>query len=634
MGVGWSLPGVVACAVVAGCSPVPAPSGPPPAVTPAVASAPPAALVPLENGAARRLGEARFALGGEPRELAFSPDGTRLAGCGPEVGIAIWEVPSGRLVSRASPMITCTALAFMPDGKRLVAAGLTNFTNPTAPIVSIDAATGAVIARTGATGRDNVWPIVIVDDDTVAVGASGGFSFWRIDADAPPLTRIDWPVPDREMARRGGTLAYVSGGRELVVLDARTGKERCSADLKEYDEHVDISPDESTVAVGGSRGVERFGLPGCTAAPFAGVGHVRRLRYGGDGVLRVAVSRPAGDELVVGPLDALPRAMTLTRVEPLSPALSADGRWLAARTEWGAQVVDLASGERHRGTPHDRTIEAAGVLNDGTAVTISWDDAALWRSGAVSSERIFSAAPPFEARAALHPSGDRIALEVSDEKNANLLEVVRLPELVREPVRRVQAAGWLGWMGDELLGADGWRGWLLAADGSSESLHVSSFRSASCAPSGRHCIANEEGALGRPPYVFDRTGARRTFPEDVKYIDSVVAGERWAFTLDEQTHQDDPTVYEMRAFSLPDITAVPVPEDLEHATAMVIVAEDERRFAFGFADGRIALTEKDFAVKRTLSSGAGRVTAIGVSPNREWLVTAHADGQAFVWRLE
>ena len=69
--------------------------------------------------------------GTEYSHLAFSPHGERLAGggtCGNQVHVAVWEIPSGKLLERwdwpagRDPHSTVESLCFAPDGNRLAAA--------------------------------------------------------------------------------------------------------------------------------------------------------------------------------------------------------------------------------------------------------------------------------------------------------------------------------------------------------------------------------------------------------------------------------------------------------------------------------------------------------------------------------
>ena len=69
--------------------------------------------------------------GTEYSQLAFSPDGRRLAGggtSGDQVHVAVWDVPSGELLHRwdwpkgRDPHSTVESLCFTPDGSRLAAA--------------------------------------------------------------------------------------------------------------------------------------------------------------------------------------------------------------------------------------------------------------------------------------------------------------------------------------------------------------------------------------------------------------------------------------------------------------------------------------------------------------------------------
>jgi RNA polymerase sigma factor (sigma-70 family) len=85
-------------------------------------------LVDAENGAERR---SLSLAGTEYSQLAFSPDGRRLAGGGTRgdrVHVAVWDLPEGKLLHRwdwpkgRDPHSDVECLAFTPDGRRLAAA--------------------------------------------------------------------------------------------------------------------------------------------------------------------------------------------------------------------------------------------------------------------------------------------------------------------------------------------------------------------------------------------------------------------------------------------------------------------------------------------------------------------------------
>ena len=85
---------------------------------------------PLPPHALLRLGTTRFHHQSFIYDAAISPDGRTLASAAPnqDVGIALWEIPSGRLLRRLTPAADRPPwtydLAFSPDGKKLLTGGI------------------------------------------------------------------------------------------------------------------------------------------------------------------------------------------------------------------------------------------------------------------------------------------------------------------------------------------------------------------------------------------------------------------------------------------------------------------------------------------------------------------------------
>jgi RNA polymerase sigma factor (sigma-70 family) len=77
---------------------------------------------PLPKGAVVRLGSARLRPAGVVQQLAFSPDGTRLASWGSELyvtdALCVWDARTGRLLRRVDlPGARLQALTWLPDGR-------------------------------------------------------------------------------------------------------------------------------------------------------------------------------------------------------------------------------------------------------------------------------------------------------------------------------------------------------------------------------------------------------------------------------------------------------------------------------------------------------------------------------------
>ena len=95
---------------------------PPPAWTEAldIQPAPPpgfdAAGDPLPPGALARLGNARLRHPGTVQNVAFSPDGSRLAVTDDSGAVSVWDVETGRLLGRSAAGADA-AVAFGPGGE-------------------------------------------------------------------------------------------------------------------------------------------------------------------------------------------------------------------------------------------------------------------------------------------------------------------------------------------------------------------------------------------------------------------------------------------------------------------------------------------------------------------------------------
>ena len=81
---------------------------------------------PVPPDALLRLGTTRFHHQSFICDAAIAPDGRMLASAAvnQDVGIALWEIPSGRLLDRLMPVGDrppwTNCLAFSPDGKKLL----------------------------------------------------------------------------------------------------------------------------------------------------------------------------------------------------------------------------------------------------------------------------------------------------------------------------------------------------------------------------------------------------------------------------------------------------------------------------------------------------------------------------------
>ncbi len=125
---------------------------------------------PLPDHVVMRLGDARFRQPDFAVQVAFSPDGKRIASIASDNNLTIWEAPSGKRIVRTGHQkfrgYEFEALAYSGDG-RLIAAQFKSSTQ------LLDASTGAVVRNVGA----RIYPVALalsVDGGVLAAAELGG----------------------------------------------------------------------------------------------------------------------------------------------------------------------------------------------------------------------------------------------------------------------------------------------------------------------------------------------------------------------------------------------------------------------------------------------------------------------------
>lgn len=203
-------------------------------------------------------------ISGQVNQLAFSPDGTRLAAASADQGVQLWQVSDGSLVRAFSqPAEEVTKLVFSPDGTLLAAA------------------------------TRNTVQLWRVNDGSLVRETKGGWKSISFSPDSNLLASTDeggtlglWQVSDGSLVRTleaadvvSGT-AFSSDGRLLAVMylggtlrlwqvsDGRLISEVEDRVAPAIGESIAFSPDETTLVSAGSRepSIGLWGIPS-TANP-------------------------------------------------------------------------------------------------------------------------------------------------------------------------------------------------------------------------------------------------------------------------------------------------------------------------------------------------------------------------------
>jgi WD40 repeat protein len=289
-------------------------------------------------------------LAGEATDVAYSPDGERIAVMMPNVGILVWDVLSGKLVQEIQGVsVFASGIAFSPNGVYL--AGSSNdfgasiwevetgeqatFLPETAPITHVAySQDGHILATSTKDGRVALWDIESAQPILRLVGQTTGFNFLALSPDGtrvavgngPSSTSI-WNVSP-------------TGGGELLSVFAHDGKVHDAI----------YHPDGSRIASTGDDGLVKVwdtdtGL--LVQSMLGQLGGVNFPAFSPDGSVVAAANRNGG--VSTWELSSGREIMTLggDGLEIRAVTFSPDGTRLAAGGEGGiAHVWDLVTGER------------------------------------------------------------------------------------------------------------------------------------------------------------------------------------------------------------------------------------------------------------------------------------------------
>ena len=200
----------------------------------------------LPEGATARLGK------GWITEIAYSPDGTRLAVAG-SIGIWLYDAQTDEALDLLTGHTSwVSSVSFSPDGNTL-ASGSDDGT-----VRLWDANTGSPLRTLTGHTFEVLGVSFSPDGNTLASGSWGEIRLWDATTDSPLHTLTTGhpaPIPDVSFSPDGNMLASASRDKTVRLWDANTGSLlRTLTGHTDWVESVSFSPDGNTLASGSSDG--------------------------------------------------------------------------------------------------------------------------------------------------------------------------------------------------------------------------------------------------------------------------------------------------------------------------------------------------------------------------------------------
>ncbi|MEP3083326.1 MAG: PQQ-binding-like beta-propeller repeat protein [Sedimentitalea sp.] len=321
---------------------------------------------------------ARIKHGDKVTAVAFSPDGTRIATTSGDNAAHIFNAYNGEEIARFDHGDMVTAVAFSPDGTRLATASLDN----TALI--LNAQTGEEIARIK--HGDKVHAVAFSPDGTRLATASGSLFFdestvrilnaqtreeiARIKYEGM-VTAVAFSPDGTRLATASGSLFSSEG--TVRILNARTREEIARITYASSVNPIVFSPDGKRLAIGSGDNTTRI-LNAQTGQEIARIEHggsVTAVAFSPDGTrIATASGNFLSDESTVRILDAQ-TGEEIAHIElsgsVTAVAFSPDGTRLAtASDDNAARVLDAQSGEEITHIDHGNQVFAVAFSPDGT----------------------------------------------------------------------------------------------------------------------------------------------------------------------------------------------------------------------------------------------------------------------------
>jgi len=311
-------------------------------------------------------------------ELAWAPDGARLA-TGDDSGVLrVWDARTGQVARELGKHERrISALAYAPDGVRLAAAGLTD-------LRIWDTDTGAVVHTLAGHG-DIIADLRCVGDELYAVDLRNELRRWDLRSGRQIATIAVPTIHSLSLAVAPGGLALALGGYgDIELIDLPGGGSRFKLGMPRCDEQ----PDDLLCARWRSRQVEEFGYEGgppSTHKESSPRWYVQDLAFSADGGLLLA-GRADGVAILIDAASGKPLArFAVGDDEHAAVALTPDGATVALGNGDGLVTLwDVASRRELRVTHEPRaTVAGLAFAPDATALAVAGPGQAvtIWELG-------------------------------------------------------------------------------------------------------------------------------------------------------------------------------------------------------------------------------------------------------------
>ena len=325
-------------------------------------------------------------------DVAVSSDGRHVVATSRQGPAHLWDAVDGKLVRTLPDSLHVTPDAFSPDGKWLAT---TDEQQTRVWQVGSDAVP-IVIGQIKEERRDEPHASFLPDSGRVLVSTRNGLAqVWDVAQakatatllDNRPVTRVTFSPDGRRLA-----LGFPSGFAVFNIADLAGAVERVAPAWERKDAAaLAFSPDGNMLATASDTGavklwrlaspdgVARSELRGHQGAVQAGAWSAdgkRLITVGSDPTIRVWDGTPGGAVKLFG------KQMH----RPSRASFSPDGRWIVGRTDSGAAVWNLATGERVTGMDSHPSLRHAAFLADGKRIALNADTLQIWdtASGAVA----------------------------------------------------------------------------------------------------------------------------------------------------------------------------------------------------------------------------------------------------------